>query len=599
MKSRRVLLGNPLMISATMTCLNMRERCGYLWYRMTRRKTIESSDTTTALNRYLSTFHLTFMGVGATVGVGIYVLVGVAAKEYAGPGMLISFILAGIVTLMNALCFVEFGSRIPKTGGSYTYVYESMGEIMAFLVGWIILLGYLTSGAIGCRAWSGYFDSLFDGAIHNKTVDIFGTINLGPPFSHSLDLVAFCFELTVLFIVSLGIHASAKVNFVLSMVSISVLLFVTIMGFIFGNIENVINKDHGGFFPFGVKGVIVATSACFYAFQGFDVICLSAEESKTPLKSIPRAILFELIIVTLLYAGSSFSLIMLAPVYLIDTKAPIPSAFAVNNIQWAKYVVTIGPVLGISNLSLLNLYSTSRHAYCMANDGLFLKVFGVVHKKTQVPLVGVMSIGIFVALSSLFLDIADLVQFNVLGLFVINIIISSNIVILRSRTSDSSAVGDSERKTMASKCQISKIIDKFSVVFLIFVLVVISLMASLLIQRTPVLSSQPNITALCTVILFWLLIVAISFIIKLKLKPPTGNSFKVPFVPLLPVIIITTNMMLLVYAIDLDGLITFSVLILIGLVIYLVLIIFSRDVMPRETVISEEEVGLMSLEQES
>ncbi|ESO89936.1 hypothetical protein LOTGIDRAFT_192459, partial [Lottia gigantea] len=356
-----------------------------IWDRISRRKIIESHDTTTVLNRYLTTVHLTFMGVGATVGVGIYVLVGVAAKDTAGPGLLISFMLAALLTMINAVIFAEFGARIPTTGASYTYVYESLCEGLAFIVGWLILLGYFTSGAVGCRAWSGYFDSLFDGAVHNLTRELFGTINVGPPLSDHVDIVASLLEIVAMVIVALGIHTSSTVNAVLSMISVGVLLFVTVMGLVLGDISNVVNKDHGGFFPFGFTGVVVATSSCFYAYNGYDVICMSAEESKTPAKSIPRAILIELIIVTLLYAGASFSLMMLTPYYLIDTRAPIPSAFEIRGIIWAKYVVTIGPVLGIGNLSLLNLYSTSRHIYCMSNDGLLLTFCGRVNRRSQVP----------------------------------------------------------------------------------------------------------------------------------------------------------------------------------------------------------------------
>ncbi|XP_041378018.1 cationic amino acid transporter 4-like [Gigantopelta aegis] len=405
--------------------------------RALQKKTIHQDDHATDLRRSLTTCQLTFIGVGSTVGVGIYLLAGVAAKEYAGPGVLVSFVLAGVVTMVNAVCYAEFGARVPKTGALYTYVYESACEFLAFQVAWIKIIITLTGGAITARAWSGYVDSLFDNIIQNKTTQYLGKVTLGEPFSEKLDFLAFSFELIVIGVISLWVHTSATLTTILAVVISSVLVFVTSMGFVYGDFANIANVDHGGFLPFGFAGVLAGTSACFYAYSGFDTICMSAEEAKTPSKSVPRAIFLEMVLVTLLYAGTACALIMLVPYWKINTTAPIPMAFDSRGIHWATYIVSIGPVLGFSNLVMVNLFNLSRQIYVLAADGLFFSPFLYINKRTKVPLLAVVTLGSIVALNALLFEIKHLVSFNIIGMLLGNMVTGCIVILKRCEERES------------------------------------------------------------------------------------------------------------------------------------------------------------------
>ncbi|XP_067658420.1 cationic amino acid transporter 4-like isoform X2 [Haliotis asinina] len=565
-----------------------KERLWYLLNRMRKKKVISEHDHSTELKRCLTTTHLTFMGVGCTVGVGIYVLVGVAAKEYAGPGVLLSFLLAGLVTVINAICFAEFGARIPKTGASYTYVYESACELLAFLVGWMALVGYITSGAIAARAWSGYLDSLFNNNVHESTVQALGKVTLGPPFSESLDFLACAYEIVVIIIISLGVQASAFISTLLAGVSVCVLLFVTIMGLVIGDFRNITNTEHGGFLPYGIGGVLAGTAACFYAFQGFDIICMSAEECKTPSKSIPRAIFSELLIVTLLYVGSSCGLILLVPYSKIDVRAPLPSAFAYKHIEWAKYVVSIGPTLGISNLNILNLYNLSRHVYCMSSDGLFMKAFLKVNRTTKVPVRATVVMGLLVSLFALLFDISNLVSFNVISIF-LSFVISNGILLLsrkeernvRSGCSENRNVSSDEQPLLSSDDRVSEprtgfsgLADRIGLLYLVCLVVFTSLGLGLqLVSGTDDLLHGRALAFVCLGLLLGL-IVFLTALMATQTGPAKHSGFRMPLVPYLPVLSIVINIVLLAAAANVTGVVGYIILVALGFGIYVALVLF-------------------------
>ncbi|XP_071111929.1 cationic amino acid transporter 4-like [Haliotis cracherodii] len=574
----------------TSTMMDAKDSLRLLWTRMMKKKIISEHDHSTELKRCLTTTHLTFMGVGSTVGVGIYVLVGVAAKEYAGPGVLLSFLVAGIVTVINAICFAEFGARIPKTGGTYTYVYESACELLAFLVGWIALVGSLTSGAIAARAWSGYLDSLFNNYIHETTDHYIGKVTLGPPFSEHLDFLACAYEIVVILIISLDVHVSAFISTVSACVSVCVLLFVTVMGLVVGDYSNIINTEHGGFLPFGIGGVMAGIAACFYAFQGFSIICMSAEECKTPGKSIPRAIFSELLIVTLLYVGSSCGLILLVPYSQIDTRAPLPSAFAYKHLEWAKYVVSIGPTLGISNLNILNLYSLSRHVYCMSSDGLFLKAFLSVNRTTKVPVRAAVVMGLLVSVFALLFDISNLVSFNVISIF-LSCVISNGILLLSRREEPSSSseyeengnVKMDERSLLSTdgprrepRSGFRGLADRIGLQNLVYLVVFTSLGLGLQLVGGIYDLMHRNVLAFVCLGLLLGLLVFLSVLMATQTGSAKHNGFSMPLVPYLPILSIVINFVLLVAAADVTGFVGYTILVTLGFGIYVALVLFPK-----------------------
>ncbi|KAK7094156.1 cationic amino acid transporter 4-like [Littorina saxatilis] len=414
-------------------------RLRYVWNRAGRQKLVAQDDTHTNLHRCLSTLQMTAIGIGSTIGVGIYVLLGVAIRDMAGPGVILSFFLAGLVVLSNALIYMEFGSYIPHTGAAYTYIYRAVGELAAFLTGWMGLLSLTCSAATGARAWSGFVDSLFNNSVQNFLDDKVGQLDLGSPFSHSLDWMAFTFFLLVTLVVSCNVHCSSIINTVLAVLTTGVLVFVMIFGPIIGDIGRLAAADNGGFLPYGMGGVVTGASAAFFAFNGYDSICISAEEAKDPIKSVPRAILLELLIVVIVYCGAAVGTLCLIPYTEIDLRAPIPSAFAYQGVTWAKYIVTIGPIIAITNLSILGLYAASRISYRMAQDGLLMKQFSYINARTKVPLLGVVVFGVLVAVISLVLELKDLVRFSVLCMLFQYMILAPALVALR--------VADREKQT--------------------------------------------------------------------------------------------------------------------------------------------------------
>ena len=291
------------------------------------------------------------------------------------------------------------------------------------------------SAATGARAWSGFVDSLFNNSIQTFLDAKVGQVDLGPPFSRSLDWMAFLFFLFVTVVVSCNVRCSSIVNTVLAALTTSVLAFVTVAGPIIGDIGRLTDPQHGGFLPYGFEGVIAGASAAFFAFNGYDSICIAAEEAADPRRSVPRAILIELLIVTVVYCGAAVGTVSLIPFSEIDLRAPIPSAFEYQGVTWARYLVTIGPIIAITNLSILGLYSGSRIAYRMAEDGLLMKQFAYISSRTQVPLVGVIFFGVFVAVISLLLELKDLVRFSVLCMLFQYIVLAPALVSLRAEES--------------------------------------------------------------------------------------------------------------------------------------------------------------------
>ncbi|CAL1535539.1 unnamed protein product, partial [Lymnaea stagnalis] len=398
---------------------------------MIHQKEVCEQDMKTELCRCLTTPQLTLLGVGNTIGVGIYVMLGVMAKENAGPAVVFSFVAAIFVTLMNALVFAEFATYIPQTGASYVYIYKVFGEFAAFLCGWVMITTYAFSSSVGARAWSGMLDSFFNHSVQEHTDKIFGKIQFGMPFAESLDVLAFIFQIGIVIIVSCNILCSSIINTILGVLTSSVLVFVFVMGLVYGDAENFKNTDHGGFFPFGIAGVVKGTSLALYATSGFEVISMSAEEAKNPSKSIPRAVLCELLIVGVVYIGAAIGMLFLIPYYLIDTRSPLPSAFEYSSVSWGKIIVTVGPMFGITNLQMLGVYGLSRVMYRMAKDGLFLEWFLKVNKRTGVPLNSVVCVGFVTSVSALLFDLSYIVKITVVLMLLSNLFIGSALIKLR------------------------------------------------------------------------------------------------------------------------------------------------------------------------
>ncbi|CAG5123332.1 unnamed protein product [Candidula unifasciata] len=438
----------------------LQARLGHLKQRMLRHKDFGEHCMKTELRRCLTTPQLTLLGIGNTIGVGIYVMLGVMAKENAGPSVVLSFMAAIFVTMMNALVFAEFATFVPQTGACYVYIYRVLGEFLAFLVGWVMLITFALSSSVGARAWSGMVDSFFNHTIQEKTNEIFGKIQFGLPFAESLDILAFVFQIIVVCIISCNVFCSSIINTILGIITSSVLIFVFIAGFIYGDVHNFTNAAHGGFMPFGLAGVVKGASMAIYATSGFEIVSLSAEEAKDPAKSVPRAIILELLLVGTIYIGAAIGMLYLIPYYLIDLRAPLPSAFDYNGVTWGKFIVTIGPLFGITNLQMLGLYGLSRILYRMAKDGLFFQWFLKVNKRTGIPLNSVLFVGAITSVSALLFDLSYIVKVTVLLMLLNYMVVGSALIKLKITECNKMKLIQTVEKPTADEAQ-SKLLESF------------------------------------------------------------------------------------------------------------------------------------------
>ncbi|XP_042874861.1 cationic amino acid transporter 4-like isoform X1 [Penaeus japonicus] len=408
------------------------EGWGGTWQRMTRTKQVATDAMETPLNRCLSTLDITLLGIGHMVGAGIYVLTGTVAKDTAGPGIILSFLLAGFASLLAALCYAEFGARVPKAGSAYVYTYVTIGEFWAFVIGWNIVLEHMIGAASVARAWSGYMDSLFDGALSNATMTYIGTLHAGLLAQYP-DFLAFAVTLIYCGFLTLGVKGSAYFNSIFTLINLCVMAFVIVAGMMYADVGNW--NTEKGFLPFGVSGVVAGAATCFYAFVGFDSIATAGEEARDPTRSIPRATLVSMSVVTIGYIMVGATLTLMVPYYELNPAAALPEAFATYGAYWAKYVVSVGAICGMTTTLFGSLFSLPRCVYAMAADGLLFSWLARVSDKTKVPVITLILCGFFSALIALVFDIEKLVEFMSIGTLMAYTIVSASVIILRYQPS--------------------------------------------------------------------------------------------------------------------------------------------------------------------
>ncbi|XP_033899562.3 cationic amino acid transporter 4-like [Acipenser ruthenus] len=413
------------MVSRLRSCAPVIRFC----QKLNRVKTLEDDMMETSLKRCLTTVDLTLLGIGGMVGSGLYVLTGTVAKETAGPAVVISFLLAGLASLLAAFCYAEFGARVPKTGSAYMFTYISVGEIWAFLIGWNVILEYMIGGAAVARAWSGYLDSIFNHTIKNFTETHIVSWNV-PFIAHYPDLLAAGILLVATVFVSFGARVSSWLNHVFSAVSMVVILFILIFGFVLAKPVNW-SMQEGGFAPYGMSGILAGTATCFYAFVGFDVIAASSEETKDPQKAIPIATAVSLGMATGAYILVSTVLTLMVPWHTLDPESALSDAFYRRGYSWAGFIVAIGSICAMNTVLLSNLFSLPRIVYAMAEDGLFFQVFARVHPVTKVPVIAIVVFGILMAILALIFDLEALVQFLSIGTLLAYTFVAASVIVLR------------------------------------------------------------------------------------------------------------------------------------------------------------------------
>ncbi|XP_003803348.1 cationic amino acid transporter 4-like, partial [Otolemur garnettii] len=397
--------------------------------KLNRLKPLEESSMETSLRRCLSTLDLTLMGVGSMVGSGLYVITGIVGKDVAGPAMILSYSVAAVASLLAALCYAEFGARVPRTGSAYQYTYRTMGELWAFLIGWNVILESLIGAAVEARAWSSYLDSLFSHRISNFTVTHLGSWQV-PLMGHYPDFLAAGILLLASVFVSCGVRFSSWLNHTFVVINLVIILFIVILGFILAQPHNW-SVEEGGFAPFGFSGVVAGTATGFYAFVGFDIITDSSEEARNPRRAVPMAIATAIGLVAVAYVLVSTVLTLMVPWHSLEPDSALTDAFHRRGYSWAGSIVAAGSLCAMITVLLSNIFSLPCIIYAMAVDRLLFPMFAYVHPRTRVPVVATMVFGILTALLALLMDLEALVQFLSIGTLLAYNFVAASIIVLR------------------------------------------------------------------------------------------------------------------------------------------------------------------------
>jgi len=383
---------------------------------------ILENNKSTSVEKTLGALDVTLMSIGATIGTGVMVLTGVVAARDAGPAVVLSFIISAIICILVALCYAEFASSIPTSGSAYSYIYVSLGEIIAHLVGWSLFIGYTVSTATVAGGWSAYFNGL----LKEIGIHIPSKLTTIPSQGGMINLPAVIVVLLVTFLLSRGTKESKKVNNFMVLVKLSIIVLFVAVG-----VFHIKPQNWHPFMPFGLKGVFAGAASVFFAFSGFDAVSTSAEEVKNPQRSLPIGIVSSLIVCTIIYIIVCLVLTGVAKYTQLNVADAM--SYALNSVgqSWAGSIISVGAVIGILAVMLAYSYGASRILFSMSRDGLLPKVFSKVTKKTNVPMLSTWTVGILGALMTGVVDLkqlADVANIIIIGTFML---VALSIVVLR------------------------------------------------------------------------------------------------------------------------------------------------------------------------
>jgi APA family basic amino acid/polyamine antiporter len=390
------------------------------------------------LKRTLSATALVALGIGAVIGAGIFTLTGVAAANHAGPALVYSFILAGIGCAFAAFCYSEFATMIPIAGSAYTYAYATLGELIAWIIGWALVLEYAVGAATVAVSWSATIASIlkdFGIVIPNGLVASPFDMNPG-----RVNLIAVVVVVLISSILIVGIRESAHFNSLIVFVKVSVVILFIVLGYFYINRANYhpfLPPNTGKFGAFGWSGVLAAAGQVFFAYIGFDAVSTAAQEAKNPKRDMPIGIIGSLAICTVLYI--LYSLVLTGVVNYKALAVPDPLPVAVDHMRafpWVGELMKVGSLLGLTSVILVMLLGQSRVFYSMSRDGLLPGVFSRIHRKFHTPYVSNVLLMIFVSLGAALTPIEQLGKLTSMGTLFAFVVVCIGVMIMRRTRPD-------------------------------------------------------------------------------------------------------------------------------------------------------------------
>ena len=408
------------------------------------------------LRRVLGPVQLTSLGVGAVIGAGIFVTTGAIARQTTGPALMLSYVVAGTVCIFAALCYAEFASMVPVAGSAYTYAYATLGELFAWIIGWDLVLEYAVGSATVANGWSSYFQSVLGTLGYALPKALNGPVIVyDPKIGHLvatgsiINLPALVVVAAVTVVLVVGIRESASFNATMVMIKVAAVLFVIGVGAFYVDAANwhpfapygytglsFFGKTLAGGVDAGGQplGMLAGAALAFFAYIGFDSISTHAEEARRPNHDVPIAIVAALLICTVLYVAVVAVLTGMVPYDKLDINAPVATAFAQVGLRWAKVIIALAGVAGITSVLLVMMLSQPRVLLAMARDGMLPpSFFGAVHERFRTPWKSTIATGIFVGAMAAFLPITVLLNLVNMGTLLAFAIVCAAVLIMRQK----------------------------------------------------------------------------------------------------------------------------------------------------------------------
>jgi APA family basic amino acid/polyamine antiporter len=385
----------------------------------------------TGLKKCLTAFDLTMLGIGAIIGTGIFVLTGIAAATQAGPAVVLSFVVAGIACAFAALAYAELASAVGGCGSAYGYSYAAFGELVAWIIGWDLILEYGVATAAVANGWAGYFNN----ALTAVGLALPDALTKAPQLGGIINLPAAGIVLILMVLLMLGMRESARTNMVMVFVKL-----LTISVFIGVAIFHVNPENWSPFMPFGWSGhtpdgkpvgVLAGAAMVFFAYVGFDAVSTAAEEAKNPQRDVPFGIIFSLVFCTAIYIVVSGLLTGMVPYSQLNVPSPVAHSLQLIGVNWASALVATGVIAGLTTVMLVLYYGLTRVFFAMSRDGLLSPFFAEVHPKTQTPVRVIGLCGLLIAMIAGFIPLGELAELVNIGTLAAFVLVCLGVIVLR------------------------------------------------------------------------------------------------------------------------------------------------------------------------